>query len=309
MLFVLTVTITLNSFGQIYEDDGNRSFQMNVTRAGDDSSQIMTVIYKDGPLYIVILRDGKVQSLCVDGRPVSGDSLARYQKVIEQIKVRVKEAEVQMIRDRAQAERDREQAGRDREQAGRDRELSEKDRVQADRDRMQAERNREQDMKNREQNDLMREQAERDRAQADLNRDEANRDKDQAGKDRMQAEKDRMQADQDRQQAERDREQAGRDREQAVRDREQAERDRKQAEEDRRMMEALRKDLVQDGVVKDKDDIYDIKIDEDEVMVNGKRLPEALEKKYIAKYATRGNRMQFHTSHKGGMNLSIEHDN
>lgn len=273
MLFLLTVTITLNSFGQIYEDDGNRSFQMNITRAGDDSSQVMTVIYKDGPLYIVILREGKVQSLSVDGHPVPLDSLGRYQKVIEKIKVRVKEAEAQMVRDRAQAGRDRELAERDREQAGRDREMAEKDRLQAERDRVQAERDRDQDIRNREQYELNREQAEKERAQADMNH---------------------LQAERDRQQAERDREQAGRDREQAERDRAQAERDRKRAEEDRLLILALEKDLVQDGVVKDRDDIYELKIDMDEVIVNGKRLPETLEKKYLAKYAKKGNSMQYH---------------
>ena len=52
-LVLLTVMISLNSFGQIYEDDGNRSFQMNISRAGDDSSRIATIIYKDGPVYVL----------------------------------------------------------------------------------------------------------------------------------------------------------------------------------------------------------------------------------------------------------------
>jgi hypothetical protein len=293
-LLMLTVMSSRNVSGQVYEDYNTRTFQMNVTRASDDSTKITTIIYRDreSPVYVFVMRNGDVQSLTVDGRPVAAADLGRYQKVIDEIKVRVK---IQEKRDREQADRDREQAGRDREQAGRDMEQSARDREQAERDRHQA--------------DMDRLQADREREQVVKNREQVERDREQADRDRQQADKDRDQAGRDQQQAERDREQAGRDREQAVRDREQAERDRKQAEEDRRMIEALRKDLVQDGVVKDREDLYDIKIDEDEVIVNGKRLPEALEKKYLAKYAKKGNRMQFHTSHKGGMNLDVEHDN
>lgn len=286
-LLMLTVMTSCSVSGQVYEDYNTRTFQMNITRASDDSTKITTVIFreKEGPVYVLVMRNSDVQTLTVDGRPVAAADLGRYQKLIDDIKQRVKEQEK---RDREQAVRDREQAGRDMEQAARDKEQAERDRHQADMDRLQADRDRDQVVKNRD-------QVERDREQADRDRQQADKDRDQAGRDQ--------------QQAERDREQANRDREQAVRDREQAERDRKQAEEDRRMIEALRKDLVQDGVVKDKDDFHDIEIDEDEVIVNGKRLPAALEKKYLAKYAARGNRMHFHTSHKGGMNLDVEHDN
>jgi hypothetical protein len=153
-----------------------------------------------------------------------------------------------------------EQAERDRVQAGRDREQAERDGVQAGRDR---------------------EQAERDGVQA-------GRDREQAEKDRVQAGRDREQAERDRQQAEKDREQAERDREQAGRDREQAERDRIRAEEDRRIMDSLINDLVADGIVPDRASVHWLKVNADEVMVNGKRLPEAMEKKYIARYVKKG---------------------
>jgi hypothetical protein len=260
-LMLLTVMSSRNVSGQVYQEYNNRTFQMNVTRASDDSTKISTIICRDrdSPVYVVVMRNDDVQSLTVDGRPVAAADIGRYQKVIDEIKARVK---IQEKRDREQEQRDLEQAGRDREQADRDRQQADKDREQAD----------------------------RDREQVNKNRDQVERDREQADRDRQQAEKDREQARRDQQQAERDREQAGRDREQA-------ERDRVQAEEDRRIMAALKKDLLQDGVIKDKDDLYDIKIDEDEVIVNGKRLPEALEKKYLAKYAKKGNSMQFHTSH------------
>ena len=49
-------------------------------------------------------------------------------------------------------------------------------------------------------------------------------------------------------------------------------------------MESLIKDLVADEIVTDRDSVHSLKVDADEVIVNGKRLPEALEKKYITKY-------------------------
>jgi chromosome segregation ATPase len=236
--------ITRNSSGQTFSP-GDHFFNMNVYRVSDDSPQVTTVVCKDGPLYVVQMEGSKILNFSVDGRNIPMESLGQYQAVIDSIKVRVKEAELQAKRDRAQAELDRVQAGRDREQADRDRE-----------------------------------QAEKDRQQAEKNRDQAEQSRDQASRDREQAERDRAQA--------------SRDREQAERDREQAERDRKRAEEDRKMMESLIKDLIADGIVTDRDSIHSLKVDADEVIVNGKRLPEALEKKYITKYVKQGFSMSFH---------------
>lgn len=264
-LILLTAMISLNSFGQIYEDNGNRSFQMNISRAADDSSRIATIIYKDGPVYVLQMRGNKVVCFSVDGQNVPIDGLGKYEKVIESIKVRIKEAEEQAKRDRQQADRDRAQAELDRKQAGNDRE-------QADRDREQAERDRRQSV-------IEREQANREREQNQL---EAQRDREQADRDRQQADQDRIQAEQDRRQAERDREQA-------VRDREQAERDRVQAEEDRKLLDSLISDLVSDGIVPNRQSVHSIRMDADQISVNGKRLPEAMEKKYLARFARKGN--------------------
>jgi hypothetical protein len=159
-----------------------------------------------------------------------------------------------------QVERARVQARLDRIQAGRDREQAERDREQANRDR---------------------EQAERDRAQSEKDREQAGREQEQAGRDR--------------EQANRDREQAGRDREQAERDRLQAERDRKRAAEDRAIMQSIMDDLVKDGLVPNKESIHSLKINADEMILNGKPLPEAVQKKYISKYVTgKGYSMSYH---------------
>jgi hypothetical protein len=81
----------------------------------------------------------------------------------------------------------------------------------------------------------------------------------------------------------------------APRDRAQADRDREQAEEDRRIVDSLIKDLIADGIVQDRDSVHSLKVDADEVSVNGKRLPEALEKKYITKYVVKhGFSMSYH---------------
>lgn len=157
----------------------------------------------------------------------------------------------------------------------------ERARVQARLDRLQAERDRE--------------QAGRDREQAGRDREQAERDRQQAEKEREQAEKDRQQAGRDQEQAGRDREQADRDRQQAERDREQAERDRKRAAEDRAIMQCIMDDLVKDGLAPDKESIHSLKINADEFLLNGKLLPEAVQKKYIAKYVTgKGYSMSYH---------------
>jgi hypothetical protein len=144
---------------------------------------------------------------------------------------------------------------------------------------------------------LDRQQAERDREQAEKDRQQAGRDREQAERDRAQAEKDRLQAGRDQEQAERDRQQAGRDREQAERDREQADRDRKRAAEDRAIMQSIMDDLVKDGLASDKESIHSLKINADEFLLNGKPLPEAVQKKYIAKYVTgKGYSMSYHNN-------------
>jgi colicin import membrane protein len=276
-LILLTVMTSRNVFGQIYDDDGNRMFNMNISRAGDDSSGIATIIYKDGPVYVAQFKGDKILNFSVDGRNVPLDGLGKYQAVIDSIKVRMKEAEEQAERDRVQsrldrqqAERDRMQAELDRQQAERDRQRSITEREQADRERAQEERARAQELEHRLQVDREREQVELDRQQAE--------------RDRVQAREEREQADRNREQAELDRRQVERDRAQAERDRAQAERDRIRAEEDRKIVDSLTGDLVADGVVPDRNSVHSITLNADEVIVNGKRLPEAMEKKYISKY-------------------------
>lgn len=256
-LILLTVMSMRLSYGQTFNSE-DRYFNIHTSTIGGDS--VTTVVCKDGSLYVVQLLGDKVLNFSVDGRNIPLDSLGKYAGVIESIKIQIKRDLEQAARDSEQAARDRKQAERDREQADRDRQQAEQDRQQSERDKMQAE-------QDRRQADMEREQAERDRVQA------------------------RMEAERDRQQAEQDRQQADRDRQQAERDREQAGRDRQRAEEDRKTMDSLMNDLVADGIVPDRESVHTLKVDASEVIVNGKRLPEAMEKKYIARYVKKGSSM------------------
>jgi DNA mismatch repair ATPase MutL len=270
MLLLLSLIISRTSFGQTY------TWEHQFLHIDDDSSRNppqTTIVYKNGPLYTVRMEGDKILDFNVDGRQIPPDSLSRYKEVIGTLKEEVRKARVQAKLDREQAVRDREQAEKDREQAGRDRE-------QADRDREQAEKDRAQSIK--------------DREQADRDREQAVNDQKQAERDQQQSQLERLQAERDRQQAEKDREQAGRDREQAERDRQQAVLDRKRAEEDRAILRSLIQDAVKDGLVPDEDSVFSVKLNEDEFILNGKKPSEAIQKKYIAKYAKPGNSVSFH---------------
>jgi hypothetical protein len=56
-------------------------------------------------------------------------------------------------------------------------------------------------------------------------------------------------------------------------------------------------DLVKDGLVPDKESIHSLRINADEILLNGKPLSEAVQKKYIAKYVTgKGYSMSYHNN-------------
>ncbi|HEY9000903.1 MAG TPA: hypothetical protein VIM89_06100 [Mucilaginibacter sp.] len=150
---------------------------------------------------------------------------------------------------RAQIKRDREQAKRDQAQAVRDQEQAKRDQ----------------------------EQAKKDQAQAIRDQEQAKRDQEQAGKDQEQAKR-------DQEQAGRDQEQAKRDQEQAQRDQVQAKHDQEEAEEDQRVLKLMMSDLVKDGIVSSEDDVHSLRMNADEMWVNGKRMTDTVFEKYKNKY-------------------------
>ncbi|MDO3624662.1 hypothetical protein [Mucilaginibacter sp. BT774] len=150
---------------------------------------------------------------------------------------------------RAQIKRDREQAKRDQAQARVDQEQAKRDQ----------------------------EQAKRDQEQARSEQEEAKRDQQQAGKDQEQAKR-------DQEQAARDQEQAKRDQEQAKRDQVQAKYDQEQAKEDQRQVDLMMNDLVKDRIVPNMDSVRTIRMNEDELIVNGQKMSETVFSKYKRKY-------------------------
>ena len=151
------------------------------------------------------------------------------------------------------------------------------DRIQAEKDRKEA--------------DLDREQAQRDREQADRDRQQARRDQEEARRQQGEAARDQEQARRDQEQAKRDQEQAGRDQEQAKRDQEQAGRDQvqarhdqEQAKEDQRQLELMISDLVSDGIIPNKEALHSMRMNADEMIINGKKMADSVFNKYKERY-------------------------
>jgi hypothetical protein len=247
---------------------------MNIDVDSSATPPRIIATYKSDSLYNMIISQGRLTSLDVDGKSIPAENFYRYDGLVKRIVDQMRRDSAQAVRDWEQAGRDREQAVKDREQADRDKEQAIRDEEQAVRDKRQAERDAEQAQRDSEQAVRDRKQAEKEAIDAKI---EAERDAQQAQMDRAQAIRDRQQADRDRQQAERDRQQAGRDREQAVRDR-------KQAEEDRALLKSLLTDVVKEGLAPDEKSIVSLTLDGTVFFVNGKKQSDELQKKFAEKY-------------------------
>ncbi|WP_426671311.1 hypothetical protein ACPPVU_08750 [Mucilaginibacter sp. McL0603] len=134
-------------------------------------------------------------------------------------------------------------------------------------------------------------QAKRDQEQAKRDQEQARRDQEQAGKEQVQAERDQEQAKRDQEQAVRDQEQAQRDQEDAKRDQEQAQRDQVQAKhdqeeaaEDQRQLKLMVSDLVSDGILPNEKALHSLRMNADEMIVNGKKMSDTVFNKYKQKY-------------------------
>lgn len=151
-------------------------------------------------------------------------------------------------------------------------------------DRLQAEKDRQQAARDREQAEKDREQAERDRQQAHHDQQEARRQQGDAERDQAQARRDQEQAKRDQEQAARDQQQAKRDQEQAGRDQVQARHDQEQAKEDQRQLELMISELVSDGIIPNKDALHSMRMNADEMIVNGKKMTDSVFNKYKERY-------------------------
>ena len=153
----------------------------------------------------------------------------------------------------------------------------------------------------REKAELAKEQAERDRMGADGEKEKADRDKEQAEQamkmeqDMQQAKEQAEQAEMDMRRAKQDMQQAKRDLEQAMLEREKAERDRKLAAEDMEMTQRMIGEIVKDGLAPDTQSIVSITLNQDEFVLNGKKQPDAVHKKYATKFLVKpGYKISYH---------------
>lgn len=88
---------------------------------------------------------------------------------------------------------------------------------------------------------------------------------------------------QSQEQLKRDMEQLQRDKMQLKRDVEQMQRDKVAAEKDKKAMDELFSALVKDKLIKDKSELFDLEINEQVMIVNGKKQSDAMHKKYFEK--------------------------
>jgi bla regulator protein blaR1 len=93
---------------------------------------------------------------------------------------------------------------------------------------------------------------------------------------------------QSQEQLKRDMEQLQRDKMQLKRDAEQLQRDKATAEKDKKAMEGLFLELVKDKLIKDKSELFDFELNEQVMIVNGKKQSDALHKKYFEKLSKIG---------------------
>lgn len=158
------------------------------------------------------------------------------------------------------------------------------DRIQAEKDRKEAA--------------LDREQAQRDREQAARDREQARRDQDQARREQGEAARDQAQARLDQEQAARDQEQAKRDQEQAGRDQVQARHDQEEAKKDQQQLELMISEMVSDGIIPNKEALHSMQMNEDEMVVNGKKMSDSVFNKYKERYP------RFAHGHSDGTNFN-----
>ena len=178
------------------------------------------------------------------------------------------------------------------------REQIKRNQEQAKRNEMQAKKNQEQAARNEQQNKRNAEQAVRNEQQAKRNDEQAQLNQLQEKKNAEQATRNEMQNQKNDEQAVRNEAQAKLNQEQAARNEVQAKRNAEQAAENERFMKQITEDLVNDKIIPDASSLRELIYNEDGMTVNGVKQPEAIFKKYKAKYPRFSNN-QFSYSRDG----------
>ena len=237
------------------------------------------IMYKSDSMYNMVLVEGKLVEMYVNGRKMPADNFYLYDDLVRRLKKQIEKDRAQAIVDQQQAARDQIQAERDGQQARVDAQQAEKDALQAEIDAKQAK------------NDA--EQVVRDKVQAEK---DVEQDREQARRDKVQAERDAVQVIQDKKQAERDAQQA-------VQDREQARRDKIQAEEDKALVKSLMAEVVKQGLAPDEKSVVSLILDESVFFINGKKQSDELQMQFRKKYIKKaGYSIYFH---HGGTQMGV----
>jgi colicin import membrane protein len=222
---------------------------------GKQVERIQTNI--DDKVYKMVLVNGKMTELYVDGVKVQAADWDKYSDVIAAI--------------REQIVKNKEQAKRNEEQARLNQIQDKKNGEQAVRNEAQARLNQIQEKKNEE-------QAVRNEEQARLNQIQEKKNEEQVPKNEEQARLNEIQE-------KKNEEQAVRNQEQARLNEIQAKKNEVQAEENERLMKQIIADLVSDKIIPDVNGLHDLTFNSDEMIINGVKQPDAVFKKYREKYS------------------------
>lgn len=228
-----------------YQMESNNMYY-RIRNDGDRRIEDVQTEYS-GKLYRIQWVNEKMTSLLVDGERIPEANWSKYSDVTGHIREEIKEQE----------KRNEEQAIRNEEQA----------RLNAD----QQKRNSEQVIRNQE-------QAKRNEEQARLNADQQKRNAEQAIRNQEQEKRNAGQAGLNEIQAKRNAEQA-------IRNQEQAKKNEEQARANAQMIKDITADLVSDKIIPGPDSLYEMKLNEFGMSVNGVKQPEEVFKKYKEKYS------------------------
>ena len=226
---------------------------------------------RDGKKYNVVTDGGAIIYLKIDGKVIAKEDMAKYKPEIDQMLKEVEQAHADAEVSRKDAEIMRKHADEAREQANVLRKQAEEMRVEAN--------------ENRNQNDNFNIDSEKLRKEADELRKGAEKMRKESEGLQKQAKEMRLDADKQREEAEKMRQQADGHRQKAEVMRKEAEKMRAEYE---KMQEELITELTNAGVINGRTNLS-YKLSNDELIVNGKKQPDALHQRLKTKFLKTSN--------------------
>ncbi len=211
---------------------------------------------EDGKKFEIEMDGQKIVQMHVDGKKIREEDFSKYESSIKKIEERIE-------KERARAEEARAEAAIHREEAA-------KHRAEAEVHRKEAA--------------VAREAAEKDRARASVQRKEAEIQRKEAEQHRAHAERQREEAQAQRAVADRHRAEAEVHRKDAEKHRAEAEVHRAAAAEERRKFDTMIDELVTDKLIPSRKELRSLVFDNNELLINDVKQPDAVYKKYKEKY-------------------------